>query len=67
MMTSFRVILGGRLSSVTTGGAPTRSEVLQWLRECFPMVQNVYGSMETGAIATDGNAVESAGTKIRFL
>ncbi|KAF0980684.1 hypothetical protein FDP41_013167 [Naegleria fowleri] len=48
----FRHILGGRLTSMVTGGASTSPEVINFLRECFKIpVFNGYASTECGSIS----------------
>ena len=51
----FRQLLGGRLSSIGTGGAKTSATVLRWMNDCFGCnVTDGYGTTESGGISHDG-------------
>jgi fatty acid CoA ligase FadD9 len=52
LMQQFSSILGGRMRAMTTGGAATSQEVIDFLRSCFKCkVYNGYASTEVGAIS----------------
>lgn len=63
-------ILGGRLKSVASGGAPTSKAVLDFLQKCFPKcsVSNGYGSTETAGILSGYHIAPFIGkkTNIRY-
>eukprot|EP01126_Amoeba_proteus_P062116 TRINITY_DN8401_c0_g1_i2.p1 TRINITY_DN8401_c0_g1~~TRINITY_DN8401_c0_g1_i2.p1 ORF type:complete len:621 (+),score=61.13 TRINITY_DN8401_c0_g1_i2:445-2307(+) len=47
-------VLGNRLRQIVCGGSSISSDVLDFLRHCFKCrVSNLYGTTETGAIASD--------------
>src|SRR5690349_12742827 len=51
----FSTVLGGRVKSITVGGAPTSTETVQFLRECFDCnVHESYGATEVGGIYSNG-------------
>ncbi len=56
VLEKIRGMLGGRLQSITTGGAPTSTPVLNFLHKCFPKcnITNGYGATEVGGIMNDG-------------
>ena len=52
-----RQLLGGKVRTAATGGAPIAPEVRQWVGECLWLELNVaYGSTESGAIASHERA-----------
>ncbi|KAL9644932.1 hypothetical protein ABK040_004426 [Willaertia magna] len=52
LMSEFKNILGGRMTSIVTGGASTSPDVINWLRQCFKIpVYNGYASTECGSIS----------------
>ncbi|EFC43692.1 predicted protein, partial [Naegleria gruberi] len=51
ILNNFKNILGGRITSIVTGGAATSPEVIKFLRDCFKVpVFNGYASTECGSI-----------------
>jgi fatty acid CoA ligase FadD9 len=51
LLNEFSGILGGRIKTITTGGAPTSKEVLKFLLKCFKIpVSNGFSSTETGSV-----------------
>ena len=52
----FRARLGGRVESVSTGGAKSPTELLRFLKRCFGAgrAHDSYGATECGSIARDG-------------
>ena len=55
LLAKYRPLLGGRVKSITTGGAPTNPEVVRFLNRCFQCaVFESYGATEVGGIAADG-------------
>eukprot|EP01094_Clydonella_sp_ATCC50884_P021250 TRINITY_DN4640_c0_g1_i5.p1 TRINITY_DN4640_c0_g1~~TRINITY_DN4640_c0_g1_i5.p1 ORF type:complete len:1127 (-),score=174.11 TRINITY_DN4640_c0_g1_i5:165-3545(-) len=62
----YRNMLGGRVISIVTGGAPTSTYVFQWLRECFGSnnVHESYGTTECSGITSNGTIRPSTDIKL---
>lgn len=53
LMQEFREMVGGRVETIVTGGAPTSPEVMSFLWDCFSgRIAESYGTTEAGAITT---------------
>ena len=62
---SKRNALGGRTKHVGTGGAYTRPEVVEFLRECFSCsVFDGFGATETGGLLWDGESGRNVQTRL---
>ena len=62
----FRAKLGGRLSTIGTGGAKTSATVLRWMNACFwnATVSDGYGTTEAGGISHDGIQMSRTAVKL---
>uniref|UniRef100_A0A6B2KX40 Carrier domain-containing protein n=1 Tax=Arcella intermedia TaxID=1963864 RepID=A0A6B2KX40_9EUKA len=57
--------LGGRIWNITTGGAPTSPEVIDFLRKTYSCsVDESYGTTEIGAVAVNGTLVSDVQAKL---
>jgi fatty acid CoA ligase FadD9 len=56
LLDRIRSMLGDRIETIITGGAPTSPQVFQFLHTCFPHcnVVNGYGTTEVGTIMSNG-------------
>ncbi|GAM21371.1 hypothetical protein SAMD00019534_045460 [Acytostelium subglobosum LB1] len=56
----FSQVLGNRVSSIVTGGAPTSEDVMNFMRRCWPKtgIANSYGLSEAIGIFVDGYVAE---------
>ena len=65
MRKKFSTTFGNRVSSITTGGAPTAPEVIEFLKKTFgAFVFNSYGTTEAGGISYNGKLSSSATMKL---
>eukprot|EP01130_Rhizamoeba_saxonica_P009140 TRINITY_DN3712_c0_g1_i2.p1 TRINITY_DN3712_c0_g1~~TRINITY_DN3712_c0_g1_i2.p1 ORF type:complete len:836 (-),score=160.06 TRINITY_DN3712_c0_g1_i2:103-2610(-) len=61
----FRNYFGDRLQFIVSGGAPTSSDVIEWMMNTFRcMVFNGYGSTETAGIMSDGRIQSDVDIKL---
>ncbi|EFA81353.1 hypothetical protein PPL_05336 [Heterostelium album PN500] len=62
----FANILGNRVKTIVTGGAPTSPEVMEFMRKCWPSigVSNSYGLTEAVGIFVDGYISEDVQYRI---
>ena len=62
-----RRMLGNKVQTAVTGGAPTAAAVSQFLRDCFEEVVDGYGITETGPVLINGQPVPGVEVKLTDL
>lgn len=64
-LASIAPALGSRLKSISTGGAVTSQEVLEFMRDCFNCeVADAYGITETGPVLVNGRPLPGVEIKL---
>lgn len=65
LLEEFRMMVGGKVEKIVTGGAPTSPEVMDFMLRCFKCkVRESYGSTECGGIVSGGFFVGSIQWKL---